>query len=224
MNQLDFIVFDMETGGLDPKFHECIELAAQAYNARTLEPYPAEAGGTFLSLMKPIHFDRLEPKALEVNKKTKEELMAAPDQKSVWLQFIQWVNRYNPKKSKWTAPIACGKNIRGFDLKFVDELNKLYAPKKEKELLFSERIVLDLEDLMFHWFENEAEPAKHNMDALREYFGLSSEAAHSAMGDVKQEGQLIMRFLKLHRRLQAARGKDNTKLIKFKGCFAKGAA
>ena len=41
MNQLDFIVFDFETGGLDPKHHEAIELAAKAYDARTLEPYPA---------------------------------------------------------------------------------------------------------------------------------------------------------------------------------------
>jgi DNA polymerase III epsilon subunit-like protein len=112
MNDLDLVCFDFETGGLDPNHHEAIQVAGKAYNARTLEPYPVEMGGEFCSLMKPLYPDRLDPGALKVNKKTPEELMAAPDQKLVWNEFVAWVNKWNKRKNKWGAPLAAGKNIR----------------------------------------------------------------------------------------------------------------
>ncbi len=214
MNSVDFIVFDFETGGLNPEYNEAIQVAGKAYNYRTLEPYPVEAGGEFYSLMKPLHFDRLEDGALKVNKLTREQLEKAPDQKVVWNQFVAWVGRYNSRGNNWTAPIACGKNIRDFDLKFVDVLNRLHCPKKEKTVLFH-RTKFDLEDPIFLWFENEPEPAKYNMDALREYFGMETEGAHDALVDVRQTGQLLMKFLKLHREFQKRR------LVKFKGSLAK---
>jgi DNA polymerase III epsilon subunit-like protein len=172
---LDYVVFDFETGGFDPGHNEAIQVAGKAYNARTLEPYPAEQGGEFCSLMKPLYFDRLEDGALKVNKKTREELMVAPDQGVVWNQFVDWVGRWNPKKTKWTAPIACGKNIRGFDLKFVTVLNNLHCKKKDKTVLFSERREVDMQDFTFAWFENEAEPEDDKMDTWRKYFGLSTD-------------------------------------------------
>jgi DNA polymerase III epsilon subunit-like protein len=217
---LDYVVFDFETGGLNPQYNEAIQVAGKAYNARTLEPYPAEQGGEFCSLMKPLYPERLEDGALKVNKKTREELMVAPDQAVVWNQFVDWVARWNPKKTKWTAPIACGKNIRSFDLEFVKVLNNLHCKKKDKVVLFSERREVDMQDFTFAWFENEAEPEDDKMDTWRKYLGLSSEGGHDALVDVRQTGAVIMRFLKLHRQLQARKDKDGNKLIKFKGAFA----
>jgi DNA polymerase III epsilon subunit-like protein len=216
MNNLDFVCFDFETGGLRSDYHEAIQVAGKAYNARTLEPYP---DGEFCSLMKPLHFDRLEDGALKVNGKTREMLAAAPEQKVVWLQFVDWVKRYNPKGTNWTAPIACGKNIRNFDMGFVDALNRLHSPKKEKTVLFNTRTMVDLEDLMFTWFENETEPANMKMDTLRTFFGMSHDSSHDALVDTRQTGTVIMRFLKLHRDLQRRQGK-NGKLIKFAGSLA----
>lgn len=221
INELDFVVFDFETGGLIPGTHEVIQVAGKAYNARSLEPYPVGQGGEFSSLMKPLHPDKLDPQALKVNKKTVEELMAAPDQKVVWSNFVAWVNKFNRKKTKWGAPIACGKNIRSFDLKFVEVLNDLHMPKKGKTLLFNDRKQLDLEDFTFIWFENEPEPANDKMDTWREYFGMSTDGAHDALVDVRQTGELIMKFLKLHRNMQKRTAADGTKFIKFKGAFGR---
>lgn len=221
INDLDLIVFDFETGGLDPRHHEAIQVAGKAYHARSLEPYPVEQGGEFCSLMKPLHPDRLEDGALKVNKKTVEELVAAPDQGVVWNNFVAWVNRFNRKKSKWGAPIAAGKNIRAFDLKFVEVLNDLHCPKKGKTVLFSDRKQVDLEDFTFAWFENEPEPANDKLDTWREYFGMSTEGSHDALVDVRQTGDLIIRFLKLHRSLQRRQAADGTKFIKFKGAFGR---
>jgi DNA polymerase III epsilon subunit-like protein len=221
MNKADIIVFDFETGGLDPNFHEAIQIAGKAYNCRTLEPYPAEEGGEFCSLMKPLYFDRLNDKALAVNGKTREMLKAAPDQKVVWNHFVEWVMRFNKNRNTFTAPLAAGKNIRNFDLKFVEVLNRLHCPKKEKTILFNPRIHVELEDIIFMWFENEKNPEKWNMDALRDYFGMSKNNAHDALQDCRDTGEVIVRFLKLHRKLQSMKAKDGSPMIKFKGSLAK---
>lgn len=202
INNSDIIVFDFETGGLDPTHHEAVSLAGKAYNARTLEPYPIEQGGEFYSLMKPLYPDRLQDEALKVNNLTKDELDKAPDQKIVWNQFITWVKKYNPKGTQYTAPIGAGKNIRSFDMKFVEVLNLLHSKSKEKTVLFSNYRYIDLQDFLFYWFENSNDFKNEKMDTLREYFNLKGQQAHSAIGDVRDTGELIMRFLKLHRTLK----------------------
>ena len=201
MNQNDIIVFDMETGGLRSDYHEAIEIAAICYNARTLEPYPESQGGSFVSLMKPLFPNRLEDGALKVNNITREQLENAPDQKVVWNNFVDWVNKFNKTNNKWGTPIAAGKNIRTFDLLFVNELNKRHCPKKEKTLLFNERQQIDLEDFLLHWFENSSKLPNQKLDTVRELFKLNKNNAHRAMKDVEDTGLLIMKFLKLYRTL-----------------------
>lgn len=218
-------MFDFETTGLVPGEDEPVSLGGKAYNARTLEPYPLP-GGEFYSLMRPMKPERLDlPKvkeALAYNKITREELLGdpgrgvppAPDQKAVWNRFVDWVATYNKGKTSYTAPIAAGKNIRKFDLKFVEVLNRLHCKKKDKTVLFN-RKELDLEDQVFLWFEADGSLKNEKMDTLRDFFGMSQEGAHNALVDVRQEGELIFRFLKLHRELRARVGKDGTPLIKF---------
>jgi DNA polymerase III epsilon subunit-like protein len=225
VNNCDLVVFDLETGGLDPAHHEAIQVAGKAYNARTLEPYPVEQGGEFCSLMRPLHPERLTDAALKVNGKSRDELLGnpekgiepAPDQGVVWNQFVAWVGKWNKKGSAYGAPIACGKNIRDFDLKFVAVLNQLHCKKKDKTVLFSRRTQLDLEDLIFLWFENSKELPDGKMDTLRDYFGMSREGAHDALVDVRQTGALLMRFLKLHRELARRTTSDGRPFIKFQG-------
>ncbi len=105
-------------------------------------------------------------------------------------------------------------------------LNKLHCPKKEKTVLFHERKQVDLEDQIFQWFEGEnlfckdcPEFPNEKMDTLLDYFGISRDGAHDALVDVRNTGKLITKFLKLHRTLQKAQGKNGGKLIKFQGCF-----
>lgn len=221
INNLHYIVFDFETGGLKPDYHEAIQIAGKAYHARTLEPFPLP-GGEFSSLMKPLYPERLQDEALALNKKTREQVLAAPDQKLVWNQFVDWVAQYrNPNENFGGLPIACGKNIRNFDMKFVEVLNRLHLKKNVR--LFS-RNEVDLEDFVFHWFENSDELPNIKMDTLRDYFAMSKEGAHDALVDVRQTGALIMKFLNVCRTLRSRTREDGSKLIKFQGAFAKAAA
>jgi DNA polymerase III epsilon subunit-like protein len=215
-------VFDFETTGLSADTSEAIQVAGKAYDPRTLDPVPVADGGEFCSLMRPLRPERLgDPdvqKALAVNRKTPDELLLAPDQQVVWTEFVAWVNRFNPKRSPFGAPIACGKNIRNFDLKFVEVLNRLHLPKAKrgKVLLFNDRQQVELEDLVFAWFEGSTDLPNVKMDTLRDYFGLSREGAHDALTDVRQTGQLIMKFLKLHRELRRRTCRDGSPLLTFR--------
>jgi hypothetical protein len=217
------VVFDFETYGLDEVSSEAIQVAGKAYDPRTLEPVPVSAGGEFCSMMRPLYPERLDTpgakKALEVNKKTVEECLAAPDQKLVWNEFVAWVNKWNVTRNKFGAPLACGKNIRNFDLKFARVLNELHC-KGDKTLLFYEREQRDLEDLIGTWFEDDQELPDMKMDTLRTYFGLSSEGAHDALVDVRQTGVLIMGFIRAQRELRRRTLADGSPLIKLKGAYA----
>lgn len=202
------IVYDFETGGIDPNFHEVIQVAGKAYDFRTLKEVPGEQG-EFESLMKPLHFDRLEDGALKVNGKTREQLEQAPDTALVWREFQKWVGNFNPKKNKWEAPIRAGKNIRNFDDKFTDILNKAHL--KGSNLLFSTHYSIDMDDLLLHWFSASNLP-NFKMDTIRDYMGMSTDNAHDALVDVRQTGAFIMRFIKFYR--------TQFPKMNFEGCFA----
>ena len=217
MNNTTLICWDLETSGLDLDICEPLQVAGQAYNPKTLEPISKENGGQFQSYLKPLHFDKLEPEALKVNRITVEMLEKAPDQKVVWNSFVSWINTFNTSKNKWGCPIAMGKNIRGFDMVIAKRMNKLHCPKKDKTLFLNTWQQIDLEDLIFHWSENGGmDIANMKMDTLRDYFGLSKDNSHDAVQDVLDTGNLIIKFLKLYRTLSKRTSVDGTPLIKFK--------
>lgn len=220
VNQLDYISFDFETYGLEPDWAEAVQIGAHAFDGRTLEPYPDDVG-KFESLMRPLYPERLDDpkaqKALDVNKLKKEDILAAPDQKVVWNNFVNWVKKFNKKGgSKWGAPIAVGQNIKGFDFKFVDILNRLHVKTKENTVLFNEMFVLDLKDCLWLWFESDASLDNYKMDTWREYRKLPKDGAHSAYFDALQEGLEALKFVRLHRSLKAYKTKDGKPLIPFK--------
>lgn len=215
----DIIVLDFETYGLNCEEDEAIEVAGKAYNGKTLEPYPIETGGEFCSMMRPLHPENLKKpsarKALEVNKKTDAEILAAPDQKAVWLRFVAWVKQYNPRGGFMSAPIVCGKNVK-FDLGFVSVLNRLHHPNGEKAKLFAAFPILELQDDLFRWFRNDPDLKSMKMDDVRDYFSLDKTNAHSALTDVRQTGELQMKFLKLVDNLKRASAKDGKPLVRFR--------
>lgn len=200
MNNCNIIVFDFETGGLDPKVCVPIQIAAIVIHPRMLEPIP---GATFNHMMCPMtqkEFDTIEDAALNVNKKTREQIKAAPPEKLVWEEFISFVLRY---KTAEGLPIAAGQNIVGFDLIISERLCKKYGPwnKKRNQQDLWNRQILELMCYTFGWFENLTEPERYNMDALRRFFGLSEEGVHDALVDVNHTWRIFSKFLKLQRSL-----------------------
>lgn len=54
-------------------------------------------------------------------------------------------------------------------------------------------------DVVFLYFESLKVPKSLSFDSLRQFFGMTSEAAHNAVFDTEQTAELLIRFLKLTR-------------------------
>lgn len=221
MNHHKIIIFDFETDGTDPNVCNPVQLAALVVDPYTLDIMPKEE---FCITIRPRDLEIDEVKYIEDHKSTidwhaknykctADEIIAmwkgGSGTKYAWEKFAEFVNKWNPKKTKFTAPMAGGANIRKFDLIIADRLNKQYNISD----LFWPRDVVDVLDLAFYWFEGLAEPTSYSMDSLRPFFGISSEGGHDAMKDVIDSAAIITRFMKMTRTI--------AKTKNFKGAFAK---
>lgn len=219
MNFRKLCIFDFETDGRDPSVCNPVQLAALVIDARTLKRVK---GGKFVTYIRPPKID--DPDYLTDDVRETVEFHAknygcgsdeilkrwseAPTQKHAWQSFVQFINRFNPKNSEFTAPVPCGANIRNFDLPITDRMNKEHNDGKK---IFFPRDRVDVQDLAFYWFENLPEPKSYSMDSLRDFFGIDKEGAHDAFKDVLDCEEMIRRWFLLTRKIAAK--------VKFKNAF-----
>lgn len=223
MNFRKLVIFDFETDGKKPQECNPVQLAATVLDARKLTRV---AGGKFTTNMRPPGIEDRETYLTDSVQDTvrwhaknydctSDEILdkweAAPTQKHAWENFVNFIDRFNPKKTMFTAPVPGGANIRNFDLIIVDRMNALHNNGKD---IFFRRDRLDVMELAFYWFEGLDEPKSYSMDSLRDFFGISKAGGHDAFKDVEDCENIIRRFLKLHRQVATN--------VKFRGAFATG--
>jgi len=223
MNYRDFVVFDFETTSQFPDTTQPVQIAAVVVHGRKLEIKP---NSEFQSLIKPIfdkteceklNLDPLQDGAVNIHGLTQEKLEKAPSLKSVWSNFIDYVNEYNFRKTAWYAPIAVGHNVRGFDLPIVKRIccdsPWNYGPKDKegrKPIIFNPIHIVDTLDLMFSCFENDKEVNSLSNDNLvRGHMGYSKGKAHDAMSDVIMSAELFCRTQKMMRQFVARKNFKN---------------
>lgn len=217
----NIICFDFESGSRNPLRCQPTQIAALALDGRDFKPK-----GEFNSLMRPIlddeealrmGVDPLEEEALKKTRKTREELAKAPAPKAVWNKFCNFVNKYNWKGTTYFAPIPCGFNIIGYDMKIIDRLCKEYGPwddNRQSQKLFHQIYKIDVMDDIWLWTEGDPNVKSISMDSLRERMGMPTENAHDALQDVKDVANI---FIKLQKSRRAA-----YKNMKFEKAFADG--
>jgi len=225
MNYRDIIVFDFETGSRNPLKTQPTQIAAIALHGRKLTLQP---GGVFNSEIRPIlddekaikaGVDPLEDEALQITGKTREALAKAPLPKTVWKKFAEFCNKYNFRKTSYTAPIAAGYNIVGFDLPIVQRMCEAHGPTdgNGRQKIFNPIFKIDLMDMIFSWTENNKDVKSLSMDYMREYMGFPQESkdnAHDALQDVKDTANILIKFLKFQRKI--------SEKTKFEKAFADG--
>jgi DNA polymerase III epsilon subunit-like protein len=229
INYNKICVFDFETDGSDPLFCSPVQIAAVMVDPLQLSIIPdSEFNINFKPEVlenNPNHIyegDILDFHA-KVKGSSKEQVLAEwkeyPSQKQSWNLFTEYLSKYHcrsgSKKSQFTAPIAAGYNIHRFDLIIVDRLSKKYnnLNKENRSNIFYMRDVLDIMNIVFLWFENNQDLSSYSLDSLREYLGISKDGAHDAIKDVKDSAEILIRFMKLHRKL--------SRKILFKDSFGK---
>ena len=225
MNYRDIIVFDFETGSRNPLKTQPTQIAAIALHGRKLTLQP---GGVFNSEIRPIlddekatkaGVDPLEDEALQITGKTRAALAKAPLPKTVWKKFAEFCNKYNKRKTSYTAPIAAGYNIVGFDLPIVQRMCEAHGPTdgNGRQKIFNPIFKIDLMDMIFSWTENNKDVKSLSMDYMREYMGFPQESkdnAHDALQDVKDTANILIKFLKFQRKI--------SEKTKFEKAFADG--
>jgi DNA polymerase III epsilon subunit-like protein len=221
-------VFDLETDGTDPKTCSPIQIAAVMVDPVSLRVIPDSQFNVNLKpekLQENPNYLYDDSDVLDFHAKvrgcSRQEVLDSwhqyHNQEQGWQAFVSYLEMYHmrgdSKKSCFTAPIAAGYNIHRFDLRIIDRLSLKYnnVNKENNSSLFFPRDVLDLMNTIFYWFEGNNELKNYTLDHLREYFGLSAAGAHDAIKDVSDTAELVIRFLKLHRKL--------SNKVKFKGSF-----
>ena len=223
MNNRWIMVFDWETDGPNPTTCNPVELAAVPVDPRTLEIKREQA---FSAIIKPDGIDseeyftkeRQDTIAWHAKQRgvdTKEIITnwkAGQNEKIVWKNFCSYCSKYevDKKSGQWfVEPIPSGYNIVNFDLPIARRL----AQKYETKLPFSEVSKIDMMDILFMWFENLSEPSSMKLDVFRKFFEMRPAQAHEALSDTIDEAELMVKFMKFHRR--------QSSVDKFKGAFAK---
>ncbi len=206
MANRDYICFDFETGSRNPHKTQPTQIAALALDGRNFA-----VKGQFNSEIQPIFDDEeaikagvdpIEDEALKITGKTREGLAQAPPLKSVWQKFTKFVSQYNWKGDAFFNPIPVGFNIIGFDMIIINRLCEQFGPwdkDRNQQKLFSKVYKFDIMDSIFAWTESDPSVKSISMDALRERMGLSSENAHDALQDVKDEANIFIKLMKTHR-------------------------
>lgn len=223
-------VFDFETDGSDPSVCSPVQLSAVMVDSKRLEIIPDSYFNVYL---KPDRIENATEKVtsalyddsdiLEWHGKVKgidketvfDQWTKYPEQKHSWSQFIAYLDNYHSggKKSQFTAPKPSGYNIIRFDMKIIQRLSQKYGNvnKENHTNIFHPRDSIDIMNIAWLWFENNSDIKSLSLDNLRSYLGISGENAHDAKKDVSDCADILIRFLRLHRKL--------AKKIQFRGAF-----
>ncbi len=216
MNFNSFVLYDFETSGIDPRTAQIVQIGAIAVDGRKLEVIP---NSEFNILVKPLwgeecakaNLQELTEGAIKVHKKDKELL----DAKGVSLDtainnFKSYVDQYNPKKTKWSAPIQAGYNICNYDCVILDR----DLARTGVSPFFHPITKLDLYPLMFMFFENDKAISSLSADSLfRKHMGWKDKGqSHDALSDVIMTAEVMIKSLRLIRKTVSK--------VKFENCFA----
>lgn len=162
-NQLRRLVFiDTETTGLDPNFHEIIEIGMIQVDPESME----EIGEALEIRIRPEHIERASPEALVVNGYNEEDWKDAVSSRTA-VEIID-------KALDWV--MIGGHNVH-FDRAF---LAALFARHNRKLRIFSH--IVDTATLAYPLYIAGILPSL-NLDAIGAHFGIERTPVHNALDD-----------------------------------------
>lgn len=211
MNKNHICIFDFECGSIDPTKCQITEIAAIVINPRSLK---VEANGVFNSDVQPILDDEkaiaagLDPvsdQALEITRKTRDQLAKAPNEKVVFHKFTQFIKQFNPKNNAYTAPIPCGFNITNYDMVIIERLCQKYGPLyKGKQSIFNQLYQFDLMNYFMFVSENNPAIEKRRLSDFMDFMGMPAELkeqTHNGLHDVKCTANILIKLLHFQREI-----------------------
>ena len=152
----DYVLLDIETTGLDPRYAEIIEIGAyKVVNNEIVD--------TFETLIKPTEF--IPEEITNINHITNEMVSDAPSQMEVLTKFDEFVG----------DSIIMGHNVT-FDIGFLTHYFYQYL---------RHYMLNDYVDTLYMARKLLKELPNHKLQTLSEYYGLNIEGEHRALKDVE---------------------------------------
>ena len=163
----DYIAFDFETTGLNPKDDRIIEIAAIKF----VDGNPVDRFVTLINPGRPI-----APFITDITGIADDMVRDKPLESDIISEFLEFLN---------DLPLVAH-NI-SFDKSFLDALCARFSKPKKNNPLF-DTLQLSRTFLFFH--------PVHDLGSISEYFGLSSAGSHRAEKDTENCGIIFQRLIK----------------------------
>lgn len=198
-HNFDFICFDLETGGLDFLTNPVAEIGLIRLN------YQLEEVERFHTIIAPHDKGnwgktdkiRLEnpwgvytPQALQTNKLTMTDIQNGMKSDLVVKELIALFNRSKKETSK--APVLVGHNIKKFDIPYLT--NFFQRHKENLEKYYEKDYYIDTLWLARTKYE-ESDNYQLGTSCSNENISLSSQSAHTAMGDIEANVELLKVYI-----------------------------
>jgi DNA polymerase III subunit epsilon len=179
--------FDLETTGTDPKKHGIIQIAACVERDGLIID-------TFNEKQKPDPLKVLDPKALQVNGHTPDEISKFQDSKSCYLAFNRFLDKHGARGNKALRYIPAGYNAQ-FDLDFMC---RYFEEQSGGPYAFWEHLQYQPIDpyptIVTLWRLGKLHPKDCKLETICAHFGIELKA-HDAMSDILATRELVLRLM-----------------------------
>ena len=217
MNYNDICILDFESAGRNVyDTEEKLGCEPTQLSALILNPRTLKIKSVFNANMRPLRPDDIEQEALDVTKKTKEEVLSYRHPKEVWEDFTKFIKNSLYEDKPFNYPILAGYNIDSFDAIIINRLCNTYGPTRKDKFsgqtvqgLFNTFVTIDLMKIIWLLMENSnclkqfSEQNKHDIKqtTVARWMGLKTDMAHDALYDVKLCATMLVKFIKMNRTL-----------------------
>ncbi len=205
---MHYLAIDLEMTGLEPGWHEIIQIGAALYDEKWNEL------GRYLTNVYPENEESYSIPALEVHGLTMEELEDAPMIHEVLPEFEDWILETMGKRltsldgrqrqGALRSTLICGQSV-------VNDVNFLKFAYRDQHLKwpFSNTLV-DLHTLSFFLFPVMQQagmevPQKRSLEAIASFYGFQRETdEHNALEDAVLTAQCLREMFVMRDRIQIA--------------------
>jgi len=192
---MKYVIFDTETGGLDPATDALISLGACVWDSekgRLPEP-------EFHSLVND-HPGRLDPGALKVNGFTEAHIRESGlGPALVWQEFVRFCQGVFGRDQ-----VLLGGHNTGFDVGYLKRLARITGNAARYEAIFSHRTVCTMNTVRYLCLAGRLRAGMGGLLQVVEELGIEKQAAHHALGDARMAADLLTRLVDLVKMPEAA--------------------
>ena len=178
------LYFDLETTGLDPVKNGIIQLAAILMDNE-------EEISRIDIIMNPMSREggcKIDKKALQVNKRTIEEINSFQDYDSGFAELIGWLDQHVDAEVKWDFMIPVGFNSSQFDVPFLKEFFNIHDEEYHEYFGYKDIDVFKFVLALKYW--GSFETKNDQLKTLCTHFDIKIDA-HEAMSDIEATKELF---------------------------------